>query len=255
MASEQDDLAAPTSAGRGALGVCAQAGTAGRGRPTGSSGNAGASDGATNTAVPGSSSRPSRPIVPPPPPPPPRTSAFAYTRHVNDTGGSSDDLEGKIGKLWLNRIGVAAILIGVAYFIEYTSDSQLIGAASRIALGLLSGIAVIMLSEIVRRQGQVAFSWSLKAVGIMLCTFHYGETFQAYHLVPAEVAFGAMLLVTVFTVILALTQDAGSTCGVSRSRRTFVHHADFQAEHQPRRFPLFLCRPAGSGQSLRPAFS
>ncbi len=155
-----------------------------------------------------SSEEPSRPIVPPPPPPPPRTSAFAYTRRVNDTGGSSDDLEGKIGKLWLNRIGVAAILIGVAYFIKYAFDSQLIGAAGRIALGLLSGIAVIMLSEIVRRQGQVAFSWSLKAVGIGVLYLSLWGAFQVYHLIPAEVAFGAMLLVTVFTVILALTQDA-----------------------------------------------
>ena len=155
-----------------------------------------------------SSEGPSRPIVPPPPPPPPRTSAFAYTRRVNDTGGSSDDLEGKIGKLWLNRIGVAAILIGVAYFIKYAFDSQLIGAAGRIALGLLSGIAVIMLSEIVRRQGQVAFSWSLKAVGIGVLYLSLWGAFQVYHLIPAEVAFGAMLLVTVFTVILALTQDA-----------------------------------------------
>ena len=121
---------------------------------------------------------------------------------------SSDDLEGQIGKLWLNRIGVAAILIGVAYFIKYAFDSQLIGAAGRIALGLLSGIAVIVLSEIVRRQGQVAFSYSLKAVGIGVLYLSLWGAFQIYHLIPAELAFGAMLLVTVFTVILALTQDA-----------------------------------------------
>ena len=127
---------------------------------------------------------------------------------MKDTSRSSDDLEGKIGKLWLNRIGVVAILIGVAYFIKYAFDSQLIGAAGRIALGLLSGIAVIVLSEIVRRQGQVAFSYSLKAVGIGVLYLSLWGAFQVYHLIPAEVAFGAMLLVTVFTVILALTQDA-----------------------------------------------
>jgi len=127
---------------------------------------------------------------------------------VKETARSSDDLEGQIGKLWLNRIGVAAILIGVAYFIKYAFDSQLIGAAGRIALGLLSGIAVIVLSEIVRRQGQVAFSYSLKAVGIGVLYLSLWGAFQVYHLIPAEVAFGAMLLVTVFTVILALTQDA-----------------------------------------------
>src|SRR5229473_1419722 len=29
------------------------------------------------------------------------------------------DLEGKIGKVWLNRIGIVAILCGVSYFLKY----------------------------------------------------------------------------------------------------------------------------------------
>ncbi len=125
-----------------------------------------------------------------------------------DRTESSDDLEGQIGKLWLNRIGVAAILIGVAYFLKYAFDSQWIGPGGRIALGLLSGIAVIVLSEIVRRQGQAAFSYSLKAVGIGVLYLSLWGAFQIYHLIYAEVAFGAMLLVTLFTVILAFAQDA-----------------------------------------------
>jgi len=146
---------------------------------------------------------PSRPFVPPPPPP--RTPAFAVPGSLKPGG---DDLEGRIGKLWLNRIGAVAILTGVAYFIKYAFDSQMIGPAGRIAIGLLSGIAVTVLSEIIRRQGQTAFSYSLKAVGIGVLYLSLWGAFQVYHLIPAELAFGAMLLVTVFTVILALTQDA-----------------------------------------------
>jgi uncharacterized membrane protein len=147
---------------------------------------------------------PSRPLVPPPPPPP-RTPTFAVPGSLKPGG---DDLEGRIGKLWLNRIGAVAILTGVAYFIKYAFDSQMIGPAGRIAIGLLSGIAVTVLSEIIRRQGQTAFSYSLKAVGIGVLYLSLWGAFQVYHLIPAELAFGAMLLVTVFTVILALTQDA-----------------------------------------------
>ena len=44
-------------------------------------------------------------------------------------------LKASIGKLWLNRIGVAAILIGVAYFLKYAFDSQWIGPGD----GLPSG--------------------------------------------------------------------------------------------------------------------
>jgi uncharacterized membrane protein len=148
---------------------------------------------------------PSAPAIPPPPP---RIPSFPGISRVKESAKSSDDLEGQIGKLWLNRIGVAAILIGVAYFLKYAFDSQWIGPAGRIALGLIAGIAVIVLSEIVRRQGQAAFSYSLKAVGIGVLYLSLWAAFQIYHLIPAEAAFGAMLLVTVFTVILALTQDA-----------------------------------------------
>jgi uncharacterized membrane protein len=161
---------------------------------------------APQIAVPDSATTPSRPTIPPPPPPP-RAPSFPSVGTFNRST-SSDDLEGQIGKLWLNRIGVAAILIGVAYFLKYAFDSQWIGPGGRIALGLLSGIAVIVLSEIVRRQGQAAFSYSLKAVGIGVLYLSLWGAFQIYHLIPAETAFGAMLLVTLFTVILALTQDA-----------------------------------------------
>src|SRR5512140_1002850 len=68
---------------------------------------------ATQAYVPGAET-PSRPIVPPPPPPPPRAPVFAALNRAKDRASSGDDLEGQIGKLWLNRIGVAAILIGVA---------------------------------------------------------------------------------------------------------------------------------------------
>jgi uncharacterized membrane protein len=166
---------------------------------------------APQIAVPDSATTPPRPTIPPPPPPPKAPSFPSIRSNMGNNQGrakSSDDLEGQIGKLWLNRIGVAAILIGVAYFLKYAFDSQWIGPGGRIALGLMSGIAVIVLSEIVRRQGQAAFSYSLKAVGIGVLYLSLWGAFQIYHLIPAELAFTAMLLVTLFTVILAFTQDA-----------------------------------------------
>src|SRR4051812_27750431 len=41
----------------------------------------------------------------------------------------SGNLEEKIGKYWLNRIGVFAILIGVAYFLKFAFDNDWIGPA------------------------------------------------------------------------------------------------------------------------------
>ena len=69
--------------------------------------------------------------TPPPPMPniPPRPNVAA-PKFGQMPQRSSEDLEGTIGKLWLNRIGIVAILIGVAYFLKYAFDSGWIGTAA-----------------------------------------------------------------------------------------------------------------------------
>lgn len=121
---------------------------------------------------------------------------------------SSQDLEGTIGKLWLNRIGIIAILIGVAYFLKYAFDNRWIEERGRIAIGLIAGIAVVVWSESFRRKGSAAFSYSLKAIGIGILYLSLWAASQYFHLVPASVAFVAMIVVTASTITLALTQDA-----------------------------------------------
>jgi uncharacterized membrane protein len=139
---------------------------------------------------------------------PPATIQMASPKPKVKAPRKSGELESTIGKLWLNRIGIFAILVGVSYFIKYAFDSGWIGPAGRIAIGLLAGIAVVMWSERFRKKGYAAFSYSLKAVGIGTLYLSLWGAFQIYHLVPAEVAFSAMILVTASTIVLALTQDA-----------------------------------------------
>jgi uncharacterized membrane protein len=147
----------------------------------------------------------------PPPPPmphiPPRPNV-AVPKFAQAEQRSSESLEGTIGKLWLNRIGIVAILIGVAYFLKYAFDSGWIGPGGRVAIGLIAGIAVVVWSESFRRKGSAAFSYSLKAVGIGILYLSLWAASQYFHLVPASAAFVAMILVTASTITLALTQDA-----------------------------------------------
>ena len=151
-----------------------------------------------------------RQAMPTPPPPlhvPPRPNVAA-PKFVQAMPRSSESLEGTIGKLWLNRIGIVAILIGVAYFLKYAFDSGWIGPGGRVAIGLIAGIAVLVWSESFRRKGSASFSYSLKAVGIGILYLSLWAASQYFHLIPASVAFVAMILVTASTITLALTQDA-----------------------------------------------
>lgn len=123
-------------------------------------------------------------------------------------GRHAAEIEGKIGKVWLNRIGIVAILAGVSYFIKYAFDNGWIGPAGRVAIGLIAGIAVVLWSERFRKNNYAAFSYSLKAVGIGTLYLSLWGAFQVYHLINSDVAFVAMIVVTASTIVLAVTQDA-----------------------------------------------
>jgi uncharacterized membrane protein len=146
---------------------------------------------------------PSSSSLPPAPTPPPQVPTFATApKH------ESEEFESKIGKLWLNRIGIFAILIGVSYFIKYAFDNGWIGPTGKITLGVLAGIGLVLWSERFRSKGYVVFSYSLKAVGIGTLYLSLWGAFQIYHLVPSGVAFAAMVVVTASTIAMALSYDA-----------------------------------------------
>src|SRR5207237_777305 len=104
------------------------------------------------TAQPG----PATPSVPQPPKPVPPAAVAAKRL--------TPDLESQIGGEWLNRIGIAAVLIGVSYFIKLAFDNNWVGPAGRVSIGLIAGIIVIWWSESFRNGGHKIFSYSLKAV-------------------------------------------------------------------------------------------
>ncbi len=118
------------------------------------------------------------------------------------------DLESRIGSHWLNRIGIAAVLIGVSYFLKFAFDNNWIGPAGRVSIGLLAGIAVVVWSERFRSQGYKVFSYSLKAVGIGVLYLSLWAAVHVYALIPSGVAFAAMLVVTASTAAMAIAQDA-----------------------------------------------
>jgi uncharacterized membrane protein len=140
----------------------------------------------------------------PSPPPPPVYSPASHSTPLS----RSDDLESRIGSHWLNRIGIAAVLVGVAFFLDYAFENNWIGPSTRIVIGLFAGIAVVLWSERFRKRGYNIFSFSLKAVGIGVLYLSLWASFQVYHLLPSGMVFAAMVVVTASTCALAIAQNA-----------------------------------------------
>ena len=103
---------------------------------------------------------PSGNVVPLPPAPPPRG------RQASTAGAKpASSLESRIGAQLLNRIGIVAVLIGMAWFLKLAFDRNWIGPGVRIWIGLACACALVLWSERFRRRGFSAFSYSLKALG------------------------------------------------------------------------------------------
>jgi len=136
--------------------------------------------------------------------------AFATLRSFSRANEKQKDtsLEKRIGQYWLNRIGIAAVLIGVAFFLEWAFQNNLIGPGGRVAIGLVVGIGLVLWSERFRGKGYVPFSYSLKAVGIGTLYLSLWASAQVYSLIPVGAAFAAMILVTASTLVMALAQNA-----------------------------------------------
>jgi uncharacterized membrane protein len=117
-------------------------------------------------------------------------------------------LENRVGSQWFNRIGILAILIGMAWFLKLAIDNHWIGPLGRVLIGLIVGGGLIGWSERFRVRGYVAFAYSLKAAGSGILYLSLWAAFSLYHLLPAGVAFAAMIAVTACNGFLAWVQDA-----------------------------------------------
>lgn len=147
-----------------------------------------------------------QPTPPPRPAPPPPPASLPISQPTYPA--HSQDLESRIGSHWLNRVGIAAVLIGASFFLDYAFENNWIGPSTRIAIGLFAGIAIVLWSERFRKRGYDIFSYSLKAVGIGVLYLSLWASFQVYHLLSSNLVFAAMISVTACTCALAVAQNA-----------------------------------------------
>ncbi|MGD0295423.1 MAG: DUF2339 domain-containing protein [Terracidiphilus sp.] len=124
------------------------------------------------------------------------------------TPGDARSLESRIGSHWFNRIGILAVLVGMAWFLKLAMDNHWIGPLGRVLIGLVAGAGLIAWSERFRNRGYNFFSYSLKAVGSGTLYLSLWAAFSLYHLMPAWAAFAAMIVVTAFNGFMAWVQDA-----------------------------------------------
>jgi uncharacterized membrane protein len=111
--------------------------------------------------------------------------------------------EAAVGLNWVNRIGALTLVIGAAFFFKYAVDNEWIGPAGRILLGLLAGLLVSGYGLRSWLRGHSIFAQGVSAVGLALLYLTIWASYSLYKLVPALLAFPAMLAVTLLGAAFA----------------------------------------------------
>jgi uncharacterized membrane protein len=119
-------------------------------------------------------------------------------------------MEQLIAGHWLNRIGIVALLLAVSFFLKYAFDNDWIGPRGQVALGLLSGAAVLIYSQWLLRRGHDDFANRIAGLGggVLYLSLFAGANY--YHLFPLSLAFGGMAVVTATLVVIAVRRDSQS---------------------------------------------
>lgn len=110
------------------------------------------------------------------------------------------------GEEWLNRLGIALLLIGLAFLFKYSIEQGWLIPEIRSAIGLLAG-TVLLGFGLKMNEGLTLLRQILLGGGVAAFYLTGFATFQLYSFMPAAVVWGFMILVTLLSLWLSLGQD------------------------------------------------
>lgn len=116
------------------------------------------------------------------------------------------DFEKFIGENLISKIGIIILVLGVGFFVKYAIDQQWIGVYGRTAIGVLTGGILVSLAHYLRKTFKT-FSSLLTGGGFAVFYLTIAIAFHQYHIFSQSVAFVIMILITIFSVMLALAYD------------------------------------------------
>lgn len=132
------------------------------------------------------------------------------------TKTKDSSLESAIGTRWIGRIGVLAILFGVAFFLKYSFDNKLIGETGRVILGIFWGAVFIGAGEYFQKKKSLGlYGQMLSGCGLAVLDLALYAAFALYHLIPAPLATAGMLAVTTTGMTLSIRYTTLSLAAIA----------------------------------------
>ena len=155
------------------------------------------------TPQPGVYSPPGYAIITPQPLSPPIDSdddEFEYSQKPDP------DKEVSQGEFWLNKIGIALLLLGLGFLFKYSVDQGWLTPLVRVSIGLVLAVGLVGLGMRLPQSKRV-LNQVLMGGGIAAFYITGYAAFHLYHLIPHYLAFSFMVGVTLLSYFLALYQN------------------------------------------------
>ena len=117
-------------------------------------------------------------------------------------------MEYAVASNWLLRIGVLILVCGIGFFLKYSIDNDLLGEQARVALSVLTGVAMMAGGVRLVNGKYHLLSQGLLGGGIAVLYFSVFAAFSFYLLLDVYLSFLLMSLVTVSAAVLAVRLDS-----------------------------------------------
>ncbi|MBC8042595.1 MAG: DUF2339 domain-containing protein, partial [Rhizobacter sp.] len=116
------------------------------------------------------------------------------------------NFEEYVGGNLISKIGIAVLVIGLAFYVRYAIENNLINPLTRVVIGFAAGLTLLGFA-IRLKEKYLAYSAVLLSGGMATIYFTTFAAYDFYKLIPRELAFGLMLVLMAFTVFAALQYD------------------------------------------------
>jgi uncharacterized membrane protein len=113
-----------------------------------------------------------------------------------------------VGRKALGWIAVVSLVFAAAFFLRYAIENEWIGPLGRVAVGAVTGVALLVGGWHYDRRGWRIFSQMLSAAGVIVLYLSTYSAFGFYHLLPREAATIFLAVVIVESAILAVRYDS-----------------------------------------------
>jgi len=116
---------------------------------------------------------------------------------------NNPDLEKFVGENLVNKIGIAVLVLGIAFFVKYAIDQNWIKEIGRVCIGIGCGIILVGIAHYLRNSYR-SFSSVMAGGGIAVFYFTIAFAFHEYQMFSQTIAFSIMVVIIVFAVLLSL---------------------------------------------------